>query len=68
MSDPKTREQIREALSAPGMPGVREIAEQFGVNASTAQHISSGPLINTGPGTPPKKSPEHVGAGVLQPR
>jgi hypothetical protein len=40
--NPKTRERIQEALRAPGWPGVRKIAEQFGVNASTVQHISSG--------------------------
>jgi DNA invertase Pin-like site-specific DNA recombinase len=40
--DPKTRERIQEALKAPGRPGVRKIAERFGVNASTVQQISSG--------------------------
>jgi DNA invertase Pin-like site-specific DNA recombinase len=39
---PKIRERIQEALKAPGRPGVRKIAEQFGVNASTVQAISSG--------------------------
>ena len=39
--DPKTRERIQEALKAPGRPGVRKIAAQFGVNASTVQQISS---------------------------
>jgi hypothetical protein len=38
----KTRERIQEALKAPGRPGVRKIAEQFGVNASTVQQISRG--------------------------
>jgi DNA invertase Pin-like site-specific DNA recombinase len=40
--NPKTRERIQEALKAPGRPGVRKIAEQFGVNASTVQQISRG--------------------------
>jgi DNA invertase Pin-like site-specific DNA recombinase len=40
--DPKTRERIQEALRAAGRPGVRKIAEQFGVDASTVQQISSG--------------------------
>ena len=40
--NPKTRERIQEALRAPGRPGVRKIAQQFGVNASTVQQISSG--------------------------
>jgi DNA invertase Pin-like site-specific DNA recombinase len=40
--NPKTRERIQEALMAPGRPGVRKIAAQFGVNASTVQQISSG--------------------------
>jgi DNA invertase Pin-like site-specific DNA recombinase len=40
--NPELRERIQEALMAPGRPGVRKIAEQFGVNASTVQQISSG--------------------------
>jgi hypothetical protein len=39
---PELRERIQEALRAPGRPGVRKIATQFGVNASTVQQISSG--------------------------
>jgi hypothetical protein len=39
---PKLLERIQEALSEPGRPGVRKIAERFGVNASTVQQISSG--------------------------
>jgi DNA invertase Pin-like site-specific DNA recombinase len=35
------RERIQEALRAPGRPGVRKIAIQFGVNVSTVQRISS---------------------------
>jgi DNA invertase Pin-like site-specific DNA recombinase len=31
--NPKIRERIQEALKAPGRPGVRKIAEQFGINA-----------------------------------
>jgi DNA invertase Pin-like site-specific DNA recombinase len=37
----KLRERIQEALMAPGRPGVRKIAERFGVNPSTVQQISS---------------------------
>jgi DNA invertase Pin-like site-specific DNA recombinase len=40
--NPKIRERIQEALKAPGRPGVRKIAEQFGINASTVQQISRG--------------------------
>jgi DNA invertase Pin-like site-specific DNA recombinase len=40
--DLRIRERIQEALRAPGRPGVRKIAEQFGVNASTVQQISNG--------------------------
>src|SRR5580700_10432428 len=40
--DPELRERIQEALKAPGRPGVRKIAAQSGVNASTVQQISSG--------------------------
>ena len=32
--------RIREALATPGRPGVRVIAERFGVNPSTVQRIS----------------------------
>lgn len=38
--DPKTEERIRKALAAPGRPGVREIAKQFGVAPGTVQRIS----------------------------
>jgi DNA invertase Pin-like site-specific DNA recombinase len=38
---PQAKEDaIRAALSQPGRPGVRTIAKQFGVNASTVQRIS----------------------------
>jgi DNA invertase Pin-like site-specific DNA recombinase len=40
--DPELRDRIREALRTPGRPGVRKIAERFGVNASTVQSISIG--------------------------
>jgi DNA invertase Pin-like site-specific DNA recombinase len=36
-----TADAIRAALSQPGRPGVRKIADQFGVNASTVQKISA---------------------------
>jgi DNA invertase Pin-like site-specific DNA recombinase len=36
------QESIQDALRVPGRPGVRRIAQQFGVNASTVQRISSG--------------------------
>jgi hypothetical protein len=32
--------RIREALAAPGRPGVRVIAKQFGVDPGTVQRIS----------------------------
>ena len=32
--------RIREALATPGRPGIRVIAERFGVNPSTVQRIS----------------------------
>ena len=32
--------RIREALATPGRPGIRVIAERFGVNSSTVQRIS----------------------------
>jgi DNA invertase Pin-like site-specific DNA recombinase len=32
--------RIREALAAPGRPGVRVIAKQFGVDSGTVQRIS----------------------------
>ena len=34
-----TEDAIRAALSQPGRPGVRKIAERFGVNPSTVQRI-----------------------------
>jgi DNA invertase Pin-like site-specific DNA recombinase len=40
--DPRLLERIQDALKVPGRPGVRQIAKQFGVNASTVQRISSG--------------------------
>jgi DNA invertase Pin-like site-specific DNA recombinase len=43
--DPGLQERIQEALRVPGRPGVRKIAEQFGVNASTVQRISSCLLV-----------------------
>jgi hypothetical protein len=39
--NPKTPERIQEALRVPGRPGMRKIAAQFGVNASTVQQIAS---------------------------
>jgi DNA invertase Pin-like site-specific DNA recombinase len=40
---PKEKEAaIRAALSQPGRPGVRKIAQQFGVNPSTVQRVSAG--------------------------
>jgi hypothetical protein len=50
---PKLRERIQEALMAPGRPGVRKIAEQFGVNASTVQQISTGLHSKPGPALAP---------------
>jgi len=37
---PALEKRIREALAAPGRPGVRVIAKQFGVNPGTVQRIS----------------------------
>src|SRR5262249_46828859 len=36
---PELEERIRKALAAPGRPGVRKIAERFGVNPGTVQRI-----------------------------
>jgi DNA invertase Pin-like site-specific DNA recombinase len=33
--------RIKKALATPGRPGVRKIAEQFGVGGSTVQRISA---------------------------
>src|SRR5499433_971632 len=37
---PAVEKRIREALAAPGRPGVRVIAKRFGVNPGTVQRIS----------------------------
>jgi hypothetical protein len=37
---PELEERIRKALATPGRPGIRVIAERFGVNPSTVQRIS----------------------------
>ena len=37
---PALEKRIREALATPGRPGIRVIAERFGVNPSTVQRIS----------------------------
>jgi DNA invertase Pin-like site-specific DNA recombinase len=37
---PALAERIRKALATPGRPGVRVLAERFGVNVSTVQRIS----------------------------
>jgi hypothetical protein len=37
-------QRIRAALAKPGRPGVRVIAEQFGVNPGTVQRINRGPF------------------------
>jgi DNA invertase Pin-like site-specific DNA recombinase len=37
---PELEERIRKALSIPGRPGVRKIANQFGVDPGTVQRIS----------------------------
>jgi hypothetical protein len=36
----KKEKRIREALAAPGRPGVRVIAKQFGVDPGTVQQVS----------------------------
>jgi DNA invertase Pin-like site-specific DNA recombinase len=37
---PEPEERIRKALATPGRPGVRKIAERFGVDPGTVQRIS----------------------------
>jgi hypothetical protein len=37
---PELEERIRKALTTPGRPGVRKIAERFGVDSGTVQRIS----------------------------
>ena len=37
---PALEKRIRDALAAPGRPGVRVIAKQFGVDPGTVQRIS----------------------------
>jgi DNA invertase Pin-like site-specific DNA recombinase len=37
---PELEKRIRKALATPGRPGVRKIAERFGVNPGTVQRIS----------------------------
>jgi len=37
---PELEERIRKALATPGRPGVRKIAERFGVDPGTVQRIS----------------------------
>jgi DNA invertase Pin-like site-specific DNA recombinase len=37
---PALEKRIREGLATPGRPGIRVIAERFGVNPSTVQRIS----------------------------
>jgi hypothetical protein len=37
---PALKKRIREALATRGRPGIRVIAERFGVNPSTVQRIS----------------------------
>ena len=37
---PELEARIRQALATPGRPGVRKIAERFGVNPGTVQRIT----------------------------
>src|SRR5262245_25489489 len=37
---PELEERIKKALATPGRPGVRKIAERFGVNPGTVQRIA----------------------------
>ena len=37
---PELEQRIRKALATPGRPGVRKIAERFGVDPGTVQRIS----------------------------
>ena len=43
---PALEKRIREALATPGRPGIRVIAERFGVNPSTVQRISASPFAH----------------------
>ena len=38
--DPKLEGRIRDALAAPGRPGLHKIAKQFGVGTGTVQRIA----------------------------
>jgi DNA invertase Pin-like site-specific DNA recombinase len=46
---PELEERIRKALATPGRPGVRKIAERFGVDPGTVQRISR-PFVAGGVG------------------
>jgi DNA invertase Pin-like site-specific DNA recombinase len=39
--DTKLEDRIREALAAPGRPGLHKIAKQFGVGSGTVQRIAA---------------------------
>ena len=39
--DTKLEERIRDALAAPGRPGLHKIAKQFGVGSGTVQRIAA---------------------------
>jgi DNA invertase Pin-like site-specific DNA recombinase len=41
---PELEQRIREALAKPGRPGVRKIAERFGVDPGTVQRINHRPF------------------------
>jgi DNA invertase Pin-like site-specific DNA recombinase len=41
--DTKLQDRIRDALAAPGRPGLHKIAKQFGVGSGTVQRIAAAP-------------------------
>ena len=45
---PELEQRIREALAKPGRPGVRKIAERFGVDPGTVQRINHSPFEGAG--------------------
>jgi len=46
--DPALEKRIQDALRKPDRPGVRVIAEQFGVAVNTVQRVKHGPFVGAG--------------------
>jgi hypothetical protein len=55
---PELEARIKKALAIPGRPGVRKIAEQFGVDPSTVQRISR-PFVGRSGGRSCRYSPRN---------